>query len=115
MPPRPHIVSLSRLEQPRDPSTSDIQIDLRSETGRPVLNAASADWNWEDAARLTLRRWALIASIVLVEAIVFLAIVSTSFQGPADLSSSAGVLVSLSGLFLLLSRLRRWATTRVST
>ncbi|WP_143206181.1 hypothetical protein [Singulisphaera sp. GP187] len=62
---------------------------------------------------LSSTRRVMVASIVVVEALVFLALVFALARGPADVSESAGVLASLSLLFLVLSRLRRWASTRL--
>lgn len=113
MPPRPHIVTFRRLEDSRAASDCDVQVVSRDEVGRHSLNGSSVDRRSGDAACLTPRGRVLISSIVGVEAIVFLAIAITSLQGPADLSHSAWVLASLSLLFLALSQLRRWATTRL--
>ncbi|AGA28171.1 hypothetical protein [Singulisphaera acidiphila] len=113
MPPRPHIMTFRQLEESRAALDSDVQVVSRSEVSRPLLNGASVDCRSGDAACLTPKGRALIFSIVVVEAIVFLAIAITSLQGPADLSHSAWVLATLSLLFLALSQLRRWVTRRL--
>lgn len=115
MVPRPHLVTFRRVNTPVEAAASDVRVEFRDKLGPRGLSGNTLDHagEGEGPARFPRGGNALLLAIVVVEAIVFLAIVTTSVQGPANLAPSAWVFAGLSFLFLILSRLRRWATTRL--
>jgi hypothetical protein len=110
MPHRPHIMSNGRAKARRDiVITHLIKPGLRRDAGRAALEVGSPNRERVDRVPLSSRRRVALTSIVGVEAVVLLAILNTLARGPAEFRRSTWTLAGLSLLFLVLTRLRRWA------